>query len=235
MRTLRLILLPLVLVVALLPIGARAANPDLDGIAKAFAEKYPQLPALAVTPSPLPGLFEVVLNDRVVYFSPATGHLLVGDLWSPEGKNLTKERFAATMVDRIKDLPLAKAVKIGSGKNIVIEVTDPDCPYCRKGDKFLETRTDLTRYIFFMPLPMHPEAPKKAGFILAAKDQAAAFRDVMSGKYDKQPLPTFTDTGLLEQHRAVAAKLGVRGTPNYWINGTYVSGADLNTMEKLLK
>lgn len=84
------------------------------------------------------------------------------------------------------DFPIEKAVKIGNGKNIIIEVTDPDCPFCRKASDFFAKRNDVTRYIFFLSLTkLHPNAEKKSRFILSSKDQTQAHKDVMSGKYDQ--------------------------------------------------
>lgn len=202
--------------------------------AQTLKRLFPSLKPQTVAPSPVKGLYEVVLEDRVIYFAPESGHLLVGNLISQEGENLTRNRFNLVMAERKKLLPLDKALKIGSGPHTVIEITDPDCPYCRKGDKFLESRNDVTRYIFFMPLAMHPNAPQKAAFILSAGDPVQAYRDVMAGKYDQTPLPAFTANSRYQEHQGAVTQLGITGTPNYWINGSYVSGADLDTMRKLL-
>ena len=64
-------------------------------------------------------------------------------------------------------LDLTKAVKIGNGKTMVIEFTDPDCPFCRKAEAYLQKRTDLTRYIFFIPLKSHPASKGKVQYILS--------------------------------------------------------------------
>jgi thiol:disulfide interchange protein DsbC len=170
-----------------------------------------------------------------MYFAAGSGHLLVGDLWSPQGENLTqglRDRIASA---KLAALPLDKAVKIGSGKNIVVEVTDPDCPFCRRGSDFLATRQDVTRFIFFTPLPMHPQAEAKISYILTAANPAEAYQAVMSGQYDSVPVPTVGDRRRLNEHKIIVASLGVKGTPAYWINGTFVSGADTARIQKLLQ
>src|SRR5574340_1146888 len=46
-------------------------------------------------------------------------------------------------------LPLDKAIKIGDGGTTVIEITDPDCPFCRRASAYLSAKNDITRYVFF--------------------------------------------------------------------------------------
>lgn len=233
-------LLPLLLIVTLPVVavaGESAVTPELCGEAtrQALRQQLPELETKGIQPTPVPGLCAIVLDERLIYYFPASGHLLAGELFSPQGENLTRAAMSRMMSERLASIPLDQALKIGSGKHTVIEVTDPDCPYCRKGDEFLAQRSDVTRYIFFMPLPMHPDAPKKVAYILAAKDPELALREVMAGKYDRQPLPAFEKNDRPARHAEIAAKLGVTGTPNYWINGTHVSGADIETMKKLLQ
>ena len=137
----------------------------------------------------------------------------------------------------IENLPLDKAVKIGNGKHKVIEITDPDCPFCRKGSKFFANRSDVTRYVFFFPLAMHPDAEPKAMYILGADDQVEAYERVMQGELDGKPVPAPTKAArdLLEEHKRIAVQLGVNGTPRYWINGVSVSGANIQKIESLLQ
>ena len=216
--------------------GVLAADDGVPAqVVDSLKKDFPGLKFQEVYPSPISGLYEVVAGNRIVYFAPETGHIIVGDMWNKEGENLSKARIGKLMGEKLKLLPMDKAVKIGSGKNTVVEVTDPDCPFCRKGSEFFADRKDVTRYIFFLPLKMHPTAKQKASYILSAEDPAKAYEEVMSGKYDKTPLPKFTDNGVIEIHQAAAEELGVTGTPNYWVNGTFVAGANVKAIEKLLK
>ncbi len=213
---------------------AQAGDTVPQKVVDTLKQTYPKLEFQRVYTSPIAGLYEVVSGNRILYFSAETGHLLVGDLWNKEGENLSKARIGKIMGEKLKDLPMDKAVKIGSGKNTVIEVTDPDCPYCRKASEFFSKRTDVTRYIFFLPLSMHPNAESKVRYILSAESPMHAYEDVMSGRYDEIPLPEFNDNGVFEIHKAATDLLGLTGTPNFWINGTYISGANFQAIEKLL-
>lgn len=220
-----------------------AFNPSVAfgaDIKSAEAEKrlralYPNYSFKAVEPSPIAGVYTVIGDKNIIYFAPESGHLLVGDLWSPAGDNLTQALRERAANAKLAGLPLDKAVKIGSGKNIVIEVTDPDCPFCRRGSEFLSLRNDITRYIYFTPLPMHPKAESKINYILTAADPEIAYAEVMAGKYDSIPVPAVGDRSRLNEHKAIVASLGVKGTPAYWINGTFVSGADTARIQQLLQ
>jgi len=161
--------------------------------------------------------------------------MLLGDLWTADGHNLTRENATARLSAKTAMFPLELAVVIGEGKNQVIEVTDPDCPFCRQSSDYFAGRDDITRYIFLSPLSqIHPHAVAKARYILASKDQELAYEEVFSGKYDSEPPPAVEESGLLKQHQDIVRKVGISGTPHFWINGQYVSGYNPATFKLLL-
>jgi len=137
----------------------------------------------------------------------------------------------------LKEIPLHKAIRIGTGRHVVIEVSDPDCRFSRRMAGYWNLRKDVTRYIFLVALKGHPEAPQKGRYILCAADQATAYQKVFAGELDfdekvlDQPCD---DKGLLEQHREIATHLGVIGTPTYFIKGVKVRGARVGEIERLL-
>ncbi len=215
---------------------ASLAQQDWEAeVADSFRSSFPQVQFQQIMESPMEGIYEIIAGNRIFYYAPATEHLLVGELWSKAGKSLTKARLGELMGKRIKDLPLDKALKIGSGPKTVIEVTDPDCPFCREASKFFKGRTDTTRYVFFMPLSMHPDAEQKVRYILSSEKPVEAYETIMAGEMDDFPLPEFQDNGLFETHRMATEQLGVQSTPNFWVNGVYVPGADFKTITELLK
>lgn len=209
---------------------------QMNAVASSLKMAFPNIPLKQLGPTPIDGVYEIITEkDEILYFAPRTGHLLVGELWSNLGQNLTRESHSKLMTEKLEFLPLDKALKIGAGPNQVIEVSDPDCPFCRDGSEFFSARDDVTRYIFLYPLDrLHPQADAKSRYILSAEDPEAAYEEVFSGAYDKQPLPEYTDNGQLDIHRQVAEKIGINSTPRYWINGKFVSGSNLKEFENLL-
>ncbi len=215
--------------------GLSVAKENLDVEKDNLLKSFPNLRVDSVSESPVKGLFQVVAGNQVFYFSPE-GYLMFGELWSKDGKNLTAEMRNKVLAEKVKNIPLDKALKIGSGPRQVIEFTDPDCSFCRKVDEFLSKRTDITRYVFFYPLrKIHPYAEKKARYILSHKEKENAFHEVFSGSMDGKPVPQDENQGRqLEEMEKVAQSIGVQGTPAIWIDGVPVNGADLPRISALL-
>lgn len=135
------------------------------------------------------------------------------------------------------DLDFGKSITIGNGPKTVIEFTDPDCPYCRKASKYFDERADVTRQVFFYPLPRHLQAKEKAQFILSQTDRASAYRAVMSGRMDNiRKLEGISSKGikLQEEQFEIAKKHKVDSTPTFMINGRIIVGFDLKKIEEAL-
>lgn len=209
-----------------------AASPE-----ETFRKSFPQIPLETIRPTEINGVYEIISGGRIAYYAPGPEYLITGSLVTRDGRNLTDERFREIMGQRMKELPLEKAVKIGAGPHKVIEVTDPDCAYCRKASAYLAGRKDVTRYIFFHALAIHPEAAAKVKYILCAKDRVKAYEEAMTGKLDGVKLKPCQDASAEEtakSHSDLMNKLGISATPLFLIDGTVVAGADIGLMEKLL-
>ena len=133
-------------------------------------------------------------------------------------------------------LDLDKAVKIGSGPTMVIEFTDPDCPYCRKAEAYFSGKPGVTRYLFFIPLPSHPASKGKVQYILSSRDKARAYQEVQ-GNFDPKKLAEITPEGikLQKEHQEIAKANGMSSTPTFLIYGRIIVGFDQNRLEQLLK
>jgi thiol:disulfide interchange protein DsbC len=211
---------------------ARPASPE-----ESFRKSFPNFRADSIRPSGVSGLYEVVSGNRIVYYAPETEYLIFGQMVTKEGKNLTDERVREIMAVGLKELPLDKAIKIGSGARQVVEITDPDCPFCRKGSAFLAGQKDTTRYIFFYPLAMHPDAEAKVRQVFCAEDRAKAYEEAMSGKLDDMKFTPCKSTAaeeLLKAHKEILNRIGVTSTPIFLIDGQVVFGADIPRMERIL-
>lgn len=132
---------------------------------------------------------------------------------------------------------LDKAVKIGNGKIMVIEFTDPDCPFCRKAEEYFQKRSDVTRYVFFVPLASHPASKGKVQYVLSAKDKAKALREVSSDSFDRKKLEQITPAGikLQKEHEEIARDNKMDSTPTFIVYGRIIEGFDLKKLEPLLK
>ncbi len=134
------------------------------------------------------------------------------------------------------EIDFSKAVQIGNGSKIVVEFTDPDCPFCRKASRYFAARPDVKQLVFFYPLARHPRAKEKARFILSMPDKARAYHDIMSGRLDSVPALLSTPEGikLQEEQYEIAKRVKVEATPTFIINGRVIEGFDLKKIEELL-
>jgi protein-disulfide isomerase len=135
----------------------------------------------------------------------------------------------------------------------VVVFSDFQCPYCTRGEQVLKQLTatygDRVRVVFRnFPLPMHPAARTAAAAALAAHEQGkfweyhdllfahqdALGREALEG-YARQlglDLTRFRaalDSGRFDADLAAdlaeAARLGVTGTPTFFVNGRRIVGA----------
>ena len=198
---------------------------------------FPNFVFESVMPTPVKGVFAVVYaGQEIVYYIPESGILITGEMIARGGINMTDEVKSEIMSRHYKEIPLEKGIKIGTGPQTVVEITDPNCPYCRNGAKYFAGRTDVTRYIFFWPLS--PDSEQKVRHVLCAKDRVKMYEDVMAAKYDgNATLSVCQDPAVDEQikfYKELGAKIGMTGTPVYFINGRAVRGANTPLIEVFL-
>jgi thiol:disulfide interchange protein DsbC len=227
----------LVLGIALLCLsGPSFAASDSAKAEGAFRSAFPSVPFDSMSPSEMPGWYEVISGQNVFYYYPDKELIFVGDLVGKDLKSKTAERRGALAAKLAKELPLDKAVKVGDGKISVVEFTDPDCPYCRKAYEYFTKRTDVTHYVFFAPLA-HPAAITKVEYILDAENKAQAYDAMMSGQEIPASAKPASEAAkaLAQEHLALAKKIGIQGTPTFFIKGQQVVGADLKKFDELLK
>ena len=214
--------------------GGFCAEPYKDAFKKAF----PQIPFDSMKPTGVKGLYEVVKGVEIIYFFEEQGLLFVGEIVDKSGKSLTEERKGEMLVANVKKMPLDKAITIGNGKKTIIEFTDPDCPYCRRAASFLDAKKDVTRYVFFFPLPSHADAENKIKYIFCAADRAKAYEEAMKGKLDTQKYTVCKKqeaADLLNIHKEIGKRAGVNGTPMFIVNGKdLVMGANFPALEAAL-
>jgi thiol:disulfide interchange protein DsbC len=203
-----------------------------------FKKLFPNIPVESIKPTEIKGVYEIIAQNQIGYFAPEPGYLILGEIIDRNGTNITNKRRNENIASKAKDLPLDKALKIGNGKSIVLEFTDPDCPYCRKASTFLGQKTDVTRYVFFLPLPMHKDAENKVKYIFCSTDSAKAYEEAMQGKLDNQKYeickkPEVDE--LVKIHKEASRKMGISSTPFFIVNGKPVSGANTPEIDKALQ
>lgn len=216
-----------------------AAYGFAETVEETLKKTFPNFRFDSINPTDIKGLYEVVLGGEIAYFAPEAGYLILfGQIIGKDGINVTENRKIGMFLTKAKNLSLEKAVKIGNGKTAVIEFTDPDCPYCRKASSFFSQRNDVTRYVFFLPLPFHKDAENKVKYIFCSEDKTKAYEEAMSGRLDNQKYEVCKRQDvddLLKFHKETVARMGINSTPFFIINNKTISGADILKIEEALK
>lgn len=203
-----------------------------------FKKYFPNIPVESIAPTEIKGIYEIVSQNQIGYFAPEPGYLILGEIIDRNGANITVKRRNENITSKSKDLPLDKALRIGTGKNTILEFTDPDCSYCRRASSFLSQKTDVSRYVFFLPLPMHKDAENKIRYIFCSNDKAKAYEEAMQGKLDNQKYEICKKQeidDLVRIHKEASKKMGINGTPFFIVNGKPISGANTSEIDKALQ
>lgn len=229
------IAIPLVLTLLL----TTACNADQDEIKKNLESRFPGIQVNSVAPSPIKGVFEVVVQGSQVIYTDADAHYLMeGALVDTVTKrNLTEEKVQElTRVD-FNSLPFKQAIKIvrGDGSRKLAVFSDPDCPFCKKLEPELAKLDNVTLYIFEYPLPMHTDAARKSRLVWCSPDPAKAWDDLML--HGKLPEGKDDCPNPVQDNLALAAKLNIQGTPHILLsNGQRIPGlAPAEKIEAMLK
>ncbi len=213
------------------------AASNYNSVRESLLKNFPNAPVDAIKNTPIEGLYEIRSGDNIFYYSPKSGNIIFGEMFTKDRRNLTAEARNELIEMKYDSIDVSKAIKTGNGKNVVIEFTDPDCPFCRKSFVFWKSKKDITHYIFLYPVPsLHPKSVEKSEWILSQKNKSAAFDDVLSGKYDKSLPQGITDEGknLLKEQMRIAGTVHVNGTPMFFVNGKFIPGANFKAIDDAL-
>lgn len=205
----------------------KADSPESAAVMTSLRQKYPSTAIVAVNKTHLPGIFEVVMGKNVAYAEESGRYFIFGHLFDMETQqDLTEPKLAAAQprVD-VKGLPLKDAIVTvkGNGNRSLYVFSDPDCPYCKQLETTLSTLTDVTIYTFLFPIAqLHPEAHRKSEGVWCAKDQSAAWAElVIKGVVRAGGCET-----PIGRNIALAESLNISGTPTMiFEDGSVVPGA----------
>jgi protein-disulfide isomerase len=162
---------------------------------------------------------------------------------------------AAPADDNVLKVPVGASVTKGPADALVtiVEFSDFECPFCGRAnptlDQIRSTYGDKVRIAFkHNPLPFHQNAPLAHEYAIAAGEQGkfwemhdklfANNRALQAENLDKYAEEVGLNVGKLKEYiasgkakqviaadQALAAKVGARGTPNFFINGVQLVGA----------
>ena len=189
-----------------------------------------------VTPSVIPGLFEVQVNNEIFYTDSKARYLIQGEMIElATGANLTAKRQED--INRIKwsELPQANAIKIvrGNGSRQIAVFSDPNCGYCKRLEKTLQQLDNVTVYNYLIPI-LSADSALKSKQIWCAADQQKAWNDWMLGNIT--PSGKSDCANPIDKNMAIAKTYAINGTPTiFFTDGSRFPGAvQLSDIEKKL-
>jgi len=169
----------------------------------------------SVEPTPVAGVYEVVVGSSVVYMSADGRYMLQGELVDVQNRvSLTEPRrrqVTRTVIDSVGEDKMI-VFKPEKEKHAVTVFTDIDCGYCRKlhneMDQYLNAGIKV-RYMMFPRAGVGSESYKKAVAVWCAEDRNGAMTDAKNGKAVEMK----SCDNPIDQHMDLVRQLGARGTP----------------------
>lgn len=227
----------IVLALTLVTGNALADNANLRAT---LQERMPDSKIGKISPAPIPGLFEVVVNGINIMYTDEKGELaFFGNLVNLETRdNLTKKRMEELAFVDFSKIPLKNGiVKVkGDGSRKLVVFSDPDCPYCKQLEKELAFVDNVTIYTMLYPLTeIHPDARKRSEAVWCSSDRLKAWENIML--YGKEPsAPKGKCKTPIDDIQALAKSLNIDGTPGLvFQNGKLVPGMlKTEQIEKLM-
>jgi thiol:disulfide interchange protein DsbC len=182
-----------------------------------------------ISPSPVPGLFEVIVNGFNVVYTDEKGDLaFFGNVVNLQTKeNITRTRSEGLAVVDVSKIPLKQAiVKVkGDGSRKLVVFSDPDCPHCKQLEKEIAFLDNVTIYTMLFPIAeLHPDARKKSEAVWCSADRTKAWDNLML--YGKEPAePKGKCKTPIDEIQELAKSLNIDGTPGLiFQNGKLVPG-----------
>jgi thiol:disulfide interchange protein DsbC len=207
---------------------ATPASPDIAAIRGALEQRFPGAQISHVAKSSYFGLYEVMLDDNLVYTDPSAAYIFVGSMYDTATKqNLTEARSRKLNRVAVDKLPYELAFKRvkGDGSRKLVIFSDADCPFCHRLGTEIKGLDNVTIYTFLFPIDqLHPNAAKKSKQIWCSADKAQAW-DVFfaSGKVPDNK----GDCGdPVAKTQALGQSMHINATPTLiFADGTMIPGA----------
>jgi thiol:disulfide interchange protein DsbC len=187
----------------------------------------------------MPGLYELRVNGSEIYYTDAQGDfLVVGNLYDTKQKrNLTEERVEKLTAVKFDALPFKDSFTIvrGNGERKLAVFEDPNCGYCKRFERDLQTINNVTVYMFLYPI-LGPDSVKKSEAIWCAKDRGQVWQDWMVREQAVPTAASTCDSNALKRNVEMGKNFKITGTPTLiFVDGSRVPGAiDAKQIEKRL-
>ena len=198
--------------------AAPAGAQDGELTREELAATLPGVEAHDIHDSPLPGMYEIVLDSDVVYISRDGSYLIQGDVFDLQDRlNLTERRRAQARADILAGADPESMIVFSPApedvRHTVTVFTDIDCGFCRQLHREMDQINALgveVRYLSYPRTGPDTESWDKADKVWCAGDRQTAFTDAIL--QDAVPEQS-CDTTPVASHFQLGRQVSVLGTP----------------------
>jgi thiol:disulfide interchange protein DsbC len=188
--------------------------------------RFPQAFVEQVFATPYPGLYEVLMDNKLFYTDEQVTFALVGNLIDIKtSQNLTQQRLRKLTAVGWKELPLDLAIKKvkGDGSRRLAIFSDPMCPHCITQERELAKITNVTIYTFMYPIErLHKGATERSRAVWCSPDRAKAWEDLVLNRVEPKARPCADPIRKVEE---LGTRLKISVTPTLvFADGTVVAG-----------
>jgi len=210
------------------PVANAAETPEAAAIRKVLEQRFPGAHISHVAKSSYFGLYEVMLDDNLVYTDPAAAYVFVGSMYDTATKqNLTEARSRKLNRVALDKLPYELAFKRvkGDGSRKLVIFSDADCPFCHRLETEIRNLDNVTIYTFLFPIDqLHPKAAQKSKQIWCSADKAKAWDAFFAA--GKLPDNKGDCGDPVAKTQALGQSLHINATPTLiFADGTMIPGA----------
>lgn len=235
-------ILGIALIVSLFaPISAVFADNanEVAKIKKALAKVIPNNKPDVVSPSAIPGIYEIVFGAQIMYMSADARYFVQGDVIDLKTRvNLTETTRTVQRKKLVKKMDESQMIVFnpkGKVKHTISVFTDIDCGYCRKLHREMQTYLDKGIKIRYLSYPRSGPNTKsyfKAVTVWCSKDKQKAMTKSKAG----ENLPKKDCDNPVDEHMKMAEDFGVSGTPTIVLeNGEVIPGyVPADRLEKII-
>lgn len=205
------------LIVALLGLSSSVQGAGVpDVIARQLQKSFPEVRSEQISPSPIPGLYELRVGPQIAYVSADGRYLVRGDIIDVmSDANVSEERRAGARLAAIDDIGEARMIVFTPRqvKHTISVFTDVDCGYCRKLHRQINdylAQGIRVRYLFFPRSGPNTEGWTKAEKVWCSADRADA---LTRSKRGESLNARACSPNPVRQQYELGLTFGVTGTP----------------------
>jgi thiol:disulfide interchange protein DsbC len=197
-------------------VTGQAGKLDVEHLRQSLTLLLPGVTPESISPTPIPNIFEVVIESRLVYVTGDGRYLF-------EGEIVDLERQANLTSPRLKEVTLLAIEQVGEENMLIFEpaektkhtltvFTDIDSAYSRKLQQNIAEYTHRgirIRYLFFPRAGVNSPSYAKAVTVWCADNRHKTITRAMSG----EPLESISCPNPVDDHLQLGSRLGVSGAP----------------------